>query len=120
MRANTRTSNKARRSERDQESIEGHYTRIDFGHESVGWFAGIWLCLARRNCRLGQRRERPESGVVWTAGDASFSEDGRDVARGSDIERRMRGVHVRGNADALEMCDLSRGAFLDGNMLTIG
>src|SRR5712692_7803966 len=50
---------------------------------------------------LGPAYERTERIRERGAGDAAFGENGGDVARGRDVERRMRGVHVRGDAHAL-------------------
>src|SRR5258708_27395621 len=57
---------------------------------------------------------------VRRSGDASFGEDGGDVAGGGDVEGGMRGVDVGGDSNALEMCDFGGGTLLDGDVLAVG
>ena len=68
----------------------------------------------------GSGRQGGEGLGVGRTGDAAFGEDGGDVARGSDVEGRMGGGNVGGDAHAVEMSDFGSGALFDGNVVAVG
>lgn len=63
--------------------------------------------------------ESAERFRVGGASDAAFGKDRSDVARGSNVERRMRGMDVGRDADALEVSDFGSGTLLDGDMIAV-
>src|SRR5260370_1023926 len=66
--------------------------------------------------RTGKSAKRVD---IRCAGDATFREDGSDVPRGSNVECGMGRVNIGRYSNALQMCDLGRGALFDGDVLAI-
>src|SRR5579859_343796 len=63
--------------------------------------------------------ESAERFRIGCASDAAFGKDRSDVARGSNVERRMRGMDVGRDADALEVSDFGSGALFDGDVIAV-
>src|SRR5690348_15640020 len=76
---------------------------------------------SRRLCdnRTGRIEECAERFRVRGASDATLGEDRSNVARGSNVERWIRGMNVRRDTDALQVCDFGSGTFLNGDVIAV-
>src|SRR2546422_4282889 len=71
-------------------------------------------------CWRRRRSKGAERIRVRSAGDTALCEDGGDVPRRSNVERRMRGVDIGSNSNALKMRDFRHGTLFNGNLPAVG
>src|SRR5580704_7281414 len=67
--------------------------------------------------RVGQG---PQGFCVRRAGDTSFCKNGGDVSGGRDVEGRVRGVNIRGDAYPLHVGHFGSSSLFDGDVVAIG
>src|SRR6267154_3491344 len=78
------------------------------------------VALRRLPCDKRRRRSKGAERIhIRRASNAALCENGGDVTRRRHVKRRMRGMNIRSDANALQMRDFSRGALFNRNVLAI-